>query len=167
MNIDIIEPLGASDHNMVLCELSMVSKDLPPAGELLKRRNYQHANWNLFQHYLLQGDWETIFSFPDIDFVWISFSKTINELLDIVVPIKHPKSKASSLRWETRAAHSAGVLRNKAERKYLSDKSTLNKNLRNQTSKSLKQATNFAVKNFECKLAHNSDAKPFWYYVNS
>ena len=127
INIDIIEPLGASDHNMVLCELSSVSKDLSPAGEPLKRRNYKHANWNLFQHYLLQVDWETIFSFPDIDFVWMSFSKTITELLDVVVPMKHPKSNVSTPSWETRAECSAHVLKNKSERNYLSDKSTLNK----------------------------------------
>ena len=41
----------------------MVFKDLSPAGEPLKRKDYKHVNWNLFQHYLVQVDWETIFSF--------------------------------------------------------------------------------------------------------
>ena len=34
-------------------------------------------------------------------------------------------------------------------------------------AKTLKQVTHLAVQNFESKLAHNTDAKPFWHYANS
>ena len=34
-------------------------------------------------------------------------------------------------------------------------------------AKTLKQVTHLVVQNFESKLAHNTDVKPFWHYANS
>jgi len=54
LNIDIIEPLGASDHNMVLCELNVMSKKVTMATEKIEAVcfDYDRADWLYFQELL-------------------------------------------------------------------------------------------------------------------
>ena len=59
-NVDILEPLGNSDHNMVLCDLNLPNSLTHKTAK--KSRNYRKANWELFQENLAMVDWEKVFS---------------------------------------------------------------------------------------------------------
>ena len=164
LNIDILEPLANSDHNMIYCEISlgiMTESKLESSS-----RNYHKADWLLFYELFYSIDLDSVFMNSVVEDVWRNFTQMIDFLINRCIPFK--KTNVSSVPlWETPQVKQARVNRNKAERSYLANKMFHNKRLRHQASSHLKKMVNNAVKQYETMLAENSDIKPFWHYVKS
>ena len=96
-NVDISEPLGSSDPNMILCDLKPPNSVTYKTAK--KSRNYHKANWELrvFQENLAMVDWEEIFSSGETETLWTKFSQSISQLIDFTVPIRVNKSKLQNL----------------------------------------------------------------------
>ncbi|NQY00907.1 MAG: hypothetical protein HRT70_07220 [Flavobacteriaceae bacterium] len=163
-NVDIIEPIATSDHNMVLCELNLV--DETPVPKVEKVYNYRKADWNSFICLLMQVNWDLIFQCEKVDDIWLNFTSYLKNIIDAVVPLKAPVRKCNPL-WITEAVNLARVKRNCAEREYLAHRTNAKRKLRNAAGKHLKRELKNAIKNFEKKLSENCDVKPFWHYVQS
>ena len=71
-NIDILEPLGTSDHNMVLVELGFVTSRSNGTNRPFKTkaRDFKRVDWKVFQHHLLLVDWDRVFAHSNVDAVW-------------------------------------------------------------------------------------------------
>lgn len=165
-NVDILEPLCTSDHNMVLCELCLQVSSIKPS--LRKSYCFQKADWCYFSELFALTDCDKIFANGSVDEVWHEFALSLSQIVDLAVPVKNQFSRRNGVPlWETSKVQKLRKVRNKAERTYLGNKTDLNKKHRNNASKQLKQAVNHAVKDFETKLADNIDVKPFWHYVKS
>lgn len=168
-NVDIIEPLGTSDHHMVWCEMEgklLLTSDPNSSSSHRQLRDYKFADWVMFQHQLQLVDWNSIFEQDSIDDIWAGFERAINKAISTAVPLKKVKQRLAPL-WETRKVQVARQQRNKAERRYLKMKSASNKQKRRNATKTLQQVTQEAIRDFEEKIANNQDTKPFWHYVRS
>ena len=138
----------------------------PKLSTNLRSRCYHKADWNLYWKLLSSVDWTTNLSGDSVDDIWNNFSTIINNIIDKVDPSK-PNKQLNAPLWETSQVRQACILRNKAERLYLADKSDQNKHQRNSSSNHLKKTIKSAVQQFEQMLANNSDTIPFWHYVKS
>ena len=164
LNVDIIEPLRSSDHNMILAELDLMP--ILHRENHMPSRDYQKANWLDYQYLLSVVDWRNIFEYTDVGVVWNNFCSCLNQIMDLLIPLKKHSHRNKPL-WEIADVRLARAHRNKAERTYLADRTPGNKLLRNEAAKNLKNSIHHAVTNFELLLANNQDAKPFWHYVKS
>ena len=163
-NVDILEPLGNSDHNMLLAELNFFLQSNSRPVKFI--RDYQRANWSYFAELITMVDWKSVFESGIVNTVWERFCFCLNEAMDFSIPYKKQASTTRPL-WETAAVRFARVYRNRAERMYLACKTVENKKLRNETSQKLRNEIKKAVKNFETKISNNKNVKPFWHYVKS
>ena len=62
-----LEPLDTSDHNIVIAELNMDNKNTQDMSHT--RRQFQKADWFLFQEHLYNVDWNFVFSPTNVDTV--------------------------------------------------------------------------------------------------
>ena len=172
-NVNLLEPLKTSDHQMVLCELNL---GLTPYNthnlktghteSSLSNLNYKKGDWSAFLSLLAQVDWDNLFVTDSVDDLSHDFLNIVTNICRQCFPKKmhHPGKKGF---WETKYVRDLRAKRNKAERNYLASKSSTTKRIRNQTSKDLKKAIKSAVLDFETSLANNREVKPFWHYVKS
>ena len=138
-NVDIIEPLGMSDHNMVFCELNWSQTNSVNGPSSMKHHSFQNADWELFSELIIKIDYEKIFEHESVDDIWNAFAKALSEVVDLSIPVKNQaKKRRAAPIWETKEVTVARKARNKAERVYLSNKTHANKENRNKTSKQLK-----------------------------
>ena len=142
LNVDIIEPLGSSDHNMILAELDLMP--ILHRENHMPSRDYQKANWLDYQYLLSVVDWRNIFESTDIDVVWNNCCTRLNQIMDLSIPLKKHSHRNKPL-WKTADVHLARTKRNKAERTYLADRTPGNKLLRNEAAKNLKNSIHYAV----------------------
>ena len=150
-NVNLLEPLKTSDHQMVLCELNL---DLTPYNtHNLKinymefsssNLNYKKANWSAFLSLLAQVDWDNLFVTDSVDDLWHDFLNILTNICRQCAPkkIHHPGKKGL---WETKYVRDLRAKCNRAEKNYLASKSTTTKRIQNQTSKDLKKAIKSAV----------------------
>ena len=166
-NVDVLEPLGTSDHNMIWCEMEGGLLLISEKNQLSTQvRDYKRGDWLMFQHQLQLINWDIIFAQNNLDDIWTTFERVINKAVKVAVPRKTVRRK-SILLWETRKVRVARQQRNKAERHYLQSKTASNKKQRRYATKVLNQVTQEAIRDFEEKIADNRNTKPFWHYVRS
>jgi len=118
-NVDILEPLGSSDHNMVWRELDQnviatTTAFKSPASRTLAKRDYKRADWPLFQDNLELVNWDNIFAQSNMDVIWSAFESAINLTIDSAVPMKVDKLRKTPV-WETKKVRVARQERNKAK----------------------------------------------------
>ena len=83
-NVEILEPLKTSDHQLVICELNLIA-DTPSesckTNCLLKDMNYKKADWNKFFYMLQDSDWERIFHLQTEDKMWREFIAILTNII--------------------------------------------------------------------------------------
>ncbi|MEO0454925.1 MAG: hypothetical protein AAFY98_12445, partial [Verrucomicrobiota bacterium] len=163
--VDIIEPLGASDHNMVVAEMSLRcssnnSKDQPP------RFNFNKANWDLYRTVLHQANWDILLSSDNVDVIWSNFVSCVKHALNCSVPLKRSHS-SNRPPWLSEDLRRLKRMRRDSNSNYRTNPTEENRRLRNHYSNVLKCATRKAVKCFEESVARSNDSKFFFKYVRS
>ena len=122
-NVNLLEPLKTSDHQMVLCELNL---GLTPHNThnlktslkefSISNLNYKKADWSAFLSLLEQVDWDNLFVTDSVDDLWHDFLNILTNTCTQCVPKKmhHPGKKGL---WETKyvrdlKGHSTRILKN-------------------------------------------------------
>ena len=120
-----MEPLGSSDHNMVLCDLNFkFAKSLESDKSIKRQFNYAKANWLCFQEILQNANWNYVFNAEDVNVIWSRFSGILSAAMNYAIPTKKNRRKKKFLcgqqkQWETLEVREARRMRNFAERNYL------------------------------------------------
>ena len=68
-NVEALEPLDTSDHNMVIAELNMDNKNTQDMSHI--RRQFQKADWFLFQEHLYNVDWNLQKGIRQKETIWL------------------------------------------------------------------------------------------------
>ena len=88
-------PLGNSDHNSILFTYKFMFSKSPPRTQFL---NFFKANYTAINSYLVNVNWDTIFSnSTNIDELYNKFLTFIHSIINRFVPITTVKSKQASL----------------------------------------------------------------------
>ena len=168
-DLKIIEPLGNSDHNTIMCKylcsnLMYESSDSTKLNQI----DFKHANYVNINKILSVVDWDNEFEGKDIDGQWRSFCDIVLNACEGNAPLKRSKHKMQPKWFNAEAKRSQ-------ERKYamweryreLGDYESKQeyKFARNSCNEVYRKAE----RNFKEKLAKNvkTDAKSFYSYVRS
>merc|ERR1711874_195506 len=96
-NIEVLQPLGKSDHGIVICDLicewKTKDKDRP-------KRLYHKGNYTEINKCLNEIDWEVEFEGKDLQQKWEIFKNILEKLLDKYIPLSEPKRYTAS--WMNR-----------------------------------------------------------------
>jgi hypothetical protein len=89
-NVNVDECFGSSDHSILNFNIQvpcfLASKVHVP------KRDYNKADWMLFQRLLSEVDWEDTFNQPNIDAVWHRFKTVLASIVEASVPFRKRKS---------------------------------------------------------------------------
>lgn len=162
-------PLGRSDHVTLIFEIDgMPAKTV---DEPLSR-SYYHGDYDKMRSMLKKIDWYTKLNDISGAEAWDIFEDTLNDCIEVCVPLKRRKSKESA-EWMTQKALNAVKEKRKAWSKYIKSKN-MHKSDEQQLWKEYKKARNHASSQareakdgFENKLAEEVkiNDKSFWRYV--
>ena len=144
LNGDTIEPLGSSDHNMILVELDLMPISLLHRENHMPSRDYQKTNWLDYQYLLSVVNWKNIIKSTDVDVVWNNFCTCLNQIINLSILLKKHTHRNKPLR-ETADVRLARAQRNIAKRTFLADRAPGNKLLCNEAAKNLKNSQAYTL----------------------
>ena len=164
-DISITECFGSSDHSIIRFCLQFQFIDTLTRPAQPPKRDYNKAKWNVFNDFIQNYDWESVFTHEDVDTTWLKFKAALSSALDVSVPHRKRKSWAiksspkirTALRYMRRCNQQFKILKNnEALLKLVHAKENL-QNLINQQ-----------VEFFEKHLINSSRVNPkaYWSYVN-
>lgn len=113
-NPQLIAPLGASDHSVVLCNPQTRSTYKKPETIVIKRRSNDQNSKNMFVYALKQVSWNDVYDAADCESKFKVFHDTIQGLLDYYLPIVETKSNTNDKPWLTDSFRNKIYLRQKA-----------------------------------------------------
>ena len=92
-NIEVLQPLGKSDHGIVICDLicEWKSKDKEKPRRLYHKGNYIEIN-----RCLNEINWEIEFEGKNLQQKWEVFKIKLEEILDQYIPLSEPKIYTAS-----------------------------------------------------------------------
>ena len=88
VNIEILAPLGQSDHGIICGDL--VTKWMPRKAQR-PRRMYHKGDFKKVNDELNKIDWGTLFEGKSADGCWRIFKAKVEELINIYVPLEAPR----------------------------------------------------------------------------
>ena len=163
-NINVIQPLGKSDHGVVLGDFICKWKS---RVEPKKRRAYYKGDYNSMKDELNQIDWVEEFTGKNVQECWDKFKAIVMSLTEKYVPLVDPKDynepwmnrKVMKL-WHRKRHAFNRVKENNTDRRweeYKKERNRLRKNIRK------------ARRNYERKIAKKArtNKRAFFKYVNS
>ena len=158
ISLQIREPFNITcDHNMVEFKLNIK----PPKRSVpLKQRNFYHGNYEKINNFLLNSDWNSIFSDnSDIDQIYLEFTNIIHTSIENFVPLY--KSHKSSL------PNHIKVLINIKKQLYKITRTDINvKTLYKDFDKMYKATISKYFINQERKITMSASKKSFFSYIN-
>ena len=88
-NIEVLQPLGKSDHGIVVCDFICEWR----AKQVFRpRRLYHKGNYQEINRILSEIDWESEFEGKDVHQRWEIFKQKLEELIDLYVPLSEPRT---------------------------------------------------------------------------
>ena len=84
--------IGCSDHKMLLA--TRTSKSVVSRTRIIKKRIYKNFNPNIFLEAIQKEKWWDIYSSNDLNFCVQLFTNKINNILNIMAPIKKVQNRA-------------------------------------------------------------------------
>ena len=165
LSVTVEEPLGDSDHSMVLAKLSIsnISKGSCPHGS---RFNWKKADWTAFQVELQRSNWCNFYDSDEVDIVFHNMVDCIWSACIKSVPLTSYKNQKRPV-WETKMVRDARKHRREAELRYRLHRTNDSRIARNKAANHLKQTVKRAVIDYERSIASCSDPKRFWKYVRT
>ena len=163
-NIQIMSPLGNSDHGVVTCEFVSEWKQKIIRR---KRRMYHKGNYEKINEELLNLNWADLFQEKNVHECWEIFKGELDKLIDIYVPLAIPKDynepwmNGSLLRlWKKKRGSWERYTNRKGHYRY--------QEYKNDTKK-FKKELRKAKRIYEKKLAKEAryNRRAFFKYVNS
>ena len=118
-NIEVIQPLGKSDHGIVICDLICewkTNKNDKP------RRLYHKGNYTEINRCLNEVNWEAEFEGKNIHQKWEIFKSKLEEILDIFIPLSEPKRYSAP--WMNRKVVKAYKNKYFAWKRYMESKNS-------------------------------------------
>lgn len=164
-NVDVIEPLGASDHSIVKFYFSL-NKQNQNCNKI--RFDYFRADYDKIRQEVLTTDWNSIIAEQDLDKDWHSFKTVLLEIRDKLIECKIMRKV--KYKWITKSVTRDRRAKVKAWKNYVrSGKKPELYNLYQIKLNTSQKTNREAKRNFEQKLASNikNDNKSFYSYVRS
>lgn len=164
-NVNVGEPFGTSDHNIIRFELIISCADNKIN---FPKYNYFHADYDKIRNYLDDKDWDNILNETNVNILWNNIKSELDNIKEKFVPLAKITNKKS--KWVTREVIRCRRAKERAWKEYVRS----GKN--NRLFEIYKTKRNLAVKvnnkskfEFEKKLALNikKDCKSFYSYVRS
>jgi len=159
-DVQILHPLGSSDHNMILfsvhtkCDIDNNKKEI---------RDYNNADFDRMRTVLADTDWDDMM-LGSVNDSWIRFREVLHNLVVDSVPLKviSSKTKLQKPIWMTHKAFKLVVKKRKKFTRYKDSQHPAVK----AASKAAKAELRKSRRNFERKLAQNikQDNKSFFAY---
>jgi len=157
-DVQILHPLGSSDHNMILfsvhtkCDIDNNKKEI---------RDYNNADFDRMRTVLADTDWDDMM-LGSVNDSWIRFREVLHNLVVDNVPLKviSAKTKLQKPIWMTHKAFKLVVKKRKKFTRYKDSQHPAVK----AASKAAKAELRKSRRNFERKLAQNikQDNKSFF-----
>ena len=92
-NIEVIVPLGKSDHVVLVADLICEWK---ASTKFRPRRLYHKGNYEMMNKLMSEVNWETEFSEKSVNQKWTIFRNKIEEVANICIPMSKPKRYLAS-----------------------------------------------------------------------
>ena len=116
-NIEVLQPLGKSDHGIVVCDFICEWR----AKTVFKpRRLYHKGNYNEINRILNEINWEEEFEGKDIHQRWECFKRILEELINQYVPLSEPRTHNAP--WMNRRVISLYKRKYHAWKRYMENK---------------------------------------------
>lgn len=163
-NIEVIQPLGKSDHGIVICDLICEWKS---SNKERPRRLYHKGNYTEISRCLNEIDWNAKFEGKNLHQQWEIFKTILEELLDQYIPLSEPKRYSAP--WMNRKVVKAYKNKYFAWKRYMESKNSFKwreyvkeRNKTNRIERDERRA-------YEKKLAKEVglNRRGFFKYVNS
>ena len=88
-NIEVLQPLGKSDHGIVVCDFICEWR----AKQIFRpRRLYHKGNYIEINRILSSIDWETEFEGKDTHQRWEFFKQKVDEVVNQYIPLSEPRT---------------------------------------------------------------------------
>ena len=163
-NIEVLQPLGKSDHGIVICDLicewKLKEKEKP-------RRLYHKGNYIEINRRLNEINWESEFEEKNLQQKWEIFKTKLDEILDQCIPLSEPKRYTAS--WMNRKVVRAYKNKYFAWKRYMESKNSFRWREyikeRNRTSRVERDERRIYEKKLAKEVGINR--RGFFKYVNS
>ena len=87
-SVSVQSPIGASDHNVVICRPQPTTMTQTPKFKTIEKRASGHNEKTLFVHALKNTDWSPIYNMSSCTDQYEFFDRVISELMDTFMPVK-------------------------------------------------------------------------------
>ena len=163
-NVEVVEPLGNSDHNSVNFDLVINS----PFSSSVSFYNFNKGNYDEMRKSLKSENWDETLKNVDTEKAWTILKTKLCALTSKYVPRKQSKSD-SKPKWLNSKVKSKIKSKKQAWKKYKSTKTERDYNRYKECEKEAKSSMKRSKKDLEKKLAANikKDPKSFYSYVNN
>lgn len=166
VDIQNLEPLGKSDHRMLLA-----SFDYKPAKLASKTVfKYHKTDWPNFKEFINQHDWTSLFRERNADECWNLFVELINIGINNFVPkTKLNPDKKQYPPWMNKEIKELRRQKKKLYRKYCKSRTRIDHINYKEVNNLLNKLIRKAQKEHELKIINESKRNPkaFWKYVKS
>ena len=162
--VDVLAHLGSSDHNMLKWELNYYVQ--PSTAQ--SKRDYKNADFDQIRSKLKKINWKKDLENLSTDQAWDTTKEKLQQLIHDHVPLKRQSKKKKAI-WLTRRAQKCIRRKQRAWKRYKSNKTTKNLEHYKLCQREAKREIKTAKRDFEKKLAQNikEDSKSFYAYVRS
>ena len=116
-NLSIINPMGKSDHGVLMFDYLCYGQETPPTV----KPNYYQGNYNAMRHYLKDISWSI--DGDDLEMQWGNMKDTLLEVTDKFIPKQFPKKKKNKI-WSNRTVIQAVKMKHRAWNRYSKTRST-------------------------------------------
>ena len=163
-NIEVMQPLGKSDHGIVICDLICEWKR---NDNERPKRLYHKGNYVEINRCLNEINWETEFEGKNLHQKWEIFKCKLEEILDRYVPLSEPRKYTAP--WMNRKVVRAYKSKYFAWKRYMESKGSFRYRQyvkeRNKTSKVERDERRIYEKKLAKEVGKNR--RGFFKYVNS
>jgi hypothetical protein len=92
--------VGFSDHSIIYCTRKIVRGTLNTSNAVTIR-SMKHYDKETYCNLLNQTDWVEFTSISDVNSAWLKFKNVMNDVIDMVAPVKEIKIKSRTEPWMT------------------------------------------------------------------
>lgn len=159
----ILDPLGASDHNVVICKPIPACRVQAPKAIPVSVRSTGQNQRAMFANDLMKTNWTSLYAMDSCEEQFTHFQSTINGFLDQHMPLRKSKSCPTDRPWVTTHFRDLICDRRKA---YSTGNTSLYNYLRNKVNRLNRKLKSNYYKNTVEKLKA-SDSRNWWKEIKS
>ena len=168
-NINYYAPIGKSDHSTLIFDYKLEG-NVNVDDEIIGRKKFFKADYTKINFELQKNNWNTEMSEGDLATSWHYFTRSYNEVTDLLIPTEMPSKGSPKNKWMTRYAQYAVEKKAEAWEFYRKRRSKARYDRYKRACNNAVYQVRQAKMNFEKSLANEikrGDTAAFYSYLRS